>query len=180
MDNVRYLDNPVVILSTDAVNCYDRMTHKFICMMAKKWGLEEPVLKALLKPLQTAKHYTRTAYGDSYECFQGDNLQGAGQGNTGAAPFWTCISSAMIKVLKENNLHSKLISPLSTEEVILTLMAFVDDIEIFLTVEDDDIDKLVDLADTTMQTWKGVLQATGGDMRSKNVHGPHWNMVVNP
>ena len=46
-------------------------------------------------------------------------------------------------------------------------MAFVDDIEIFLTVEDDDIDKLVDLADTTMQTWKGVLQATGGDMRSK-------------
>ena len=46
-------------------------------------------------------------------------------------------------------------------------MAFVDDTEVFLSVDDDDLDRLVELADTTMYTWKGVLQATGGDMRSK-------------
>ena len=131
LDNVRFLNRSAIFLSTDAANCYDRMTHKYICTIGKKWGLQEQVLKALLEPLQNARHFTRTAYSDSYDCFEGTNLQGAGQGNTGAAPFWTCISSAKIHVLKENNMNSKLISPLTLEEMILTLMAFVDDTEVF-------------------------------------------------
>ena len=167
LDNSRLTNKPAIILSTDAANCYDRMVHKFVCMICKKWGLEESVLKALLQPLQSAKHFTRTAYGDSTVCFTGDNLQGAGQGNTSAAPFWTCVSSPMIAIMKKNKFQSKMRSPLSLEEVILTLMSFVDDTEVFLTIDSDDIEELLNLADTTLKTWKKVLQATGGDMRSK-------------
>ena len=167
LDNSRLLQKPAIILSTDAANCYDRMVHKFVCMMCKKWGLEESVLKALLQPLQNAKHYTRTAYGDSPSFFSGDNLQGAGQGNTSAAPFWTCVSSPMITLMKENGSQAKMRSPLSLEDIVLTLMAFVDDTEVFLMVEDDDIEELLNLAHSTLENWKSVLQATGGDMRSK-------------
>jgi len=167
LDNSRLLRKPAVILSTDAANCYDRMVHKFICMVCSKWGLEESVLRALLKPLQSAKHYTRTAYGDSHTCFTGTNLQGAGQGNTSAAPFWTCVSSPMINIMKNNKFQSKMRSPLSIEEIVLTLMSFVDDTEVFLMIDSDDIEELLDLAHTTLITWKKVLQATGGDMRSK-------------
>ena len=49
----------------------------------------------------------------------------------------------------------------------MTLMAFVDDTEIFLSVEDDDLNELLELAKKTMNTWKKILQASGGDMRSK-------------
>jgi len=167
LDNSRLMKKPTIILSTDAANCYDRMVHKFVCMMCKKWGLEEKVLRALLKPLQTAQHFTRTAYGDSKDSFTGSNLQGAGQGNTSASPFWTCISSPMIEIMKDHNFQAKMTCPLSLQEVILTLMAFVDDTEVFLMIDDDDVEKLIELADTTLKAWKGVLQATGGDMRSK-------------
>ena len=105
LDNSRLMHKPIVVLSTDAANCYDRMVHKFVCMMCRKWGLQEQVLKALLQPLQTARHFTRTSYGDSFQSFTGSNLQGAGQGNTGAAPFWTCISTAMINILKRHQLN---------------------------------------------------------------------------
>ena len=167
LDNSRMLNKPAIILSTDAANCYDRMVHKFICMICKKWGLEENVLKALLKPLQTAKHFTRTAYGDSSSSFTGRDLQGAGQGNTSAAPFWTCVSSPMIDIMKQKGFQSKMQCPFSLEEILLTLMAFVDDTEVFLTVDSDDIDELLEMAHTTLKSWKKVLQATGGDMRSK-------------
>jgi len=36
VDNSCMLQKPTIILSTDAANCYDRMVHKFICMMCKK------------------------------------------------------------------------------------------------------------------------------------------------
>jgi len=80
--------------------------------------LEEQVLRALLKPLQNAKHYTRTAFGDSPSYYTGNNLQGAGQGNTSAAPFWTCVSSPMITLMKEFGSQAKMKSPMSLEEVI--------------------------------------------------------------
>jgi len=77
LDNVRSTRTPTVVLSTDAANCYDRMVHKYIAMMCSKWGLEKQVLKALLQPLQEAKHFTRTSYGDSTTYFTGKTSRGA-------------------------------------------------------------------------------------------------------
>ena len=87
LDNARLTQKPMIIISTDAANCYDRMVHKYIALMCIKWGLTAAIMKVLLAPLQKAKHYTRTAYGDSSNYFTGQNLQGAGQGNTGSAPY---------------------------------------------------------------------------------------------
>lgn len=165
LDNARLLKRSMIIVSTDAANCYDRMTHKYISLVCIKWGLTAQVMTALLQPLQKAKHHTRTAYGDSTTYFEGRNLQGAGQGNTGAAPFWTSVSTPMIETMKTRQMHSKMITPLSGMLVILALLAFVDDTELFIMHPDDDDNKLIRRAQIALQLWKELLNITGGIMR---------------
>jgi len=88
IDNSRLLQKPIVIISTDTANCYDRMIHKFLASMScLKWGVPATVIKSLLEPPQQARQFIRTAFGDSKTCFTGHNFQGAEQGNTGAAPY---------------------------------------------------------------------------------------------
>jgi len=165
MDNARLLEKPMAIVSTDAANCYDRMIHKIISMSAIKWGVPGKVIKALLSPLHRAIHHTRTAYGDSEISFTGNNLQGAGQGNTGAAPFWTMVSTHMIELMKEMEHQATFLSPITKQKIILSLIAFVDDTELFLTQHTNDIHLLVKKANEAINTWKELLKVTGGAMR---------------
>ena len=166
MENSQLMRRPMIVLSTDAANCYDRVIHKYVAFTCNKWGIPTPVIKALLQPLQQAKHFTRTAYGDSDSFFTGTNLQGVGQGNTGAAPFWTCVSTSMIEILKECGYNSTFISAISLDIVKLALIAFVDDSEIFLTIPSNNLADLITLADRTLNTWREALQVTGGAMRA--------------
>jgi len=167
LDNARLLRRPVAIISTDAANCYDRMTHTYIALMCIKWGLAAQVMIALLKPLQLAKHHTRTAYGDSTTYFEGRNLQGAGQGNTGAAPYWTSVSTPMIEEMKAQLLHAKMISPISGIVVLLALLAFVDDTELFIMHASDKDEEVIKKAQRALMLWRALLNVTGGIMRSK-------------
>ena len=174
IDNSRLLQKPLAIISTDATNCYDRMLHKFIAMICIKWGIAPQVIQTLLYPLQKAKHHTRTAYGDSSTFFQGRNLQGAGQGNTGAAPYWTAVSTVMIDLIKKRGLFATMQSPMGDEEIMLALLAFVDDTELFITDDDDNIDQLIQKAQLAIDTWKELLHVTGGIMRSNKCA---WTLV---
>ena len=79
-----------------------------------------------------ATHRTRTAFGDLSKSFTGINLQGVGQGNTGTAPFWTAISTPLIELMKKYESQAQFTSPLSGIIVVLILLAFVDDTELFL------------------------------------------------
>jgi len=167
IDNARIMERTVAIISTDAANCYDRMTHKYISLMCIKWGLAVQVMVSLLQPLQRAKHHTRTAFGDSTSCFEGSNLQGAGQGNTGAAPYWTSVSTPMIEEMKKQNMHSKMVSPISGIVVILALLAFVDDTELFIMHNTDSEEEVIKKAQSALLLWRALLNVTGGIMRSK-------------
>jgi len=166
MDNSRLLRKPLAIISTDAANCYDRMLHKFISLICIKWGIAPQVIKTLLYPLQNARHHTRTAFGDSSTYFQGRNLQGAGQGNTGAAPYWTAVSTVMIDMMRKRGLLAAFSSPLNDEEILLALLAFVDDTELFITDDEDNIENLKTKVQIALNTWKELLHVTGGVMRS--------------
>jgi len=167
LDNSRITKTPMLIISTDAANCYDRMLHKYISFVCIKWGLAVQVMIALLQPLQKATHHTRTAFGDSYAKFTGDNLQGAGQGNTGAAPFWTAISTPVIELMKEHAMQASFTSPYSGLIVILTLLAFVDDTELFLTSKPGETVKdLMLRGEIAINLWRELLLVTGGVMRS--------------
>ena len=174
LDNVKVFKRSIAIVSTDAANCYDRMTHNYISFMCIKWGLMAQVLVSLLLPLQKARHHTRTAFGDSTEFFQGSNLQGAGQGNTSAAPFWTCISSPIIEIMKQHKLQSHFFSPLSAIIVTLSLIAFVDDTELFIMNNEDNVSELKQQAESAINLWRELLYVTGGIMRPSKCS---WTML---
>jgi len=175
LDNARIFKRSMAIISTDAANCYDRMCHTFISFSCIKWGLAIPIMIALLQPLQQAQHHTRTAYGDSKGFFKGIKLQGAGQGNTGAAPYWTCISSPMIEIMKERRFHSSFISPLSGAIIALSLLAFVDDAELFVTNLQNDPAQLIKKAEIAINVWRQLLYVTGGVMRASKCS---WTLVA--
>ena len=101
--------------------------------MCIKWGLAVQVMISLLKPLQQAAHHTRTAFGNSHAGITGTNLQGAGQRNVGTVPYWTAISIHIIELMQHYKMNAKYVSPFFGIVVILTLSAFVDDTELFLT-----------------------------------------------
>ena len=61
LDNSRITQTPMIVISTDPANCYDRMLHRYISFVCVKWGLAVQVLIAFLQPLQKATHHTRTA-----------------------------------------------------------------------------------------------------------------------
>ena len=167
LDNSRISHTPLIIISTDAANCYDRMLHKYISFICIKWGLAVQVMIALLQPLQKATHHTRTAFGDTHAEFTGHNLQGAGQGNTGAAPYWTAISTPVIELMKDYKMQASFQSPLSGIIVVLTLLAFVDDTELFLTANaNEDTKDLMKKAEIAINLWREFLYVTGGVMRS--------------
>jgi len=155
----------MAIVSTDAANCYDRMIHKIIAMSARKWGVPDNAIKSLLSPLQKAQHFTRTAFGDSFTSFTGTNLQGAGQGNTGAAPFWTMVSTHMIQIMKEMKYQATFLAPITKKQIMLSLIAFVDDTELFLTKANNNLKELVDKANRAINSWRELLNVTGGAMR---------------
>ena len=168
IDNSRLLRQPLAIISTDAANCYDRMVHKYVALACKKWGISQQVIMALLKPLNEARHYTRTAYGDSTVFFDEDNFQGAGQGNTGAAPYWTFVSLPMIEIMKEMNLQSEFTSAISKRLIKLALIAFVDNAELFIMNKSNSPEAIMKTAEIAINVWREVLEVRCVLL---NVHG---------
>ena len=73
----------------------------------------------------------------------------------------------MIELMKEAGFTSELVTPMTGKMILLSLIAFVDDAELFLTTKDGNICDLIHKAQNALETWKQVLLATGGAMRSK-------------
>ena len=77
------------------------------------------------------------------------------------------MSTSMIELMKEAGFDATLVTPFSRKYILLSLIAFVDDAELFLTTNSNNIDELIKKAQSALEKWKNVLLATGGAMRSK-------------
>lgn len=94
------------------------------------------------------------------------NFQGAGQGNTGRAePYWTCVSTPMIDFMKENDFQSEFTCAISQRIITLTLIAFVDDAELFIMDKSNSSNAIMNKAELSINVWREVLEVTGGAMR---------------
>ena len=169
LDNIRLSKRPAAVISTDAANCYDRMVHSFVSLSARRLGLALSVILALLRPLQESRHFIRTAYGDSSTYYGGQRdvpYQGTGQGNSSSSPFWTIVSSIMIKFMKDTTVCASFTTSLTLTCFILTMVMYVNDNDIFVTSsstypEADIIAK----AQRVVTIWKKTLNVTGGVVR---------------
>ena len=70
----------------------------------------------------------------------------------------------MIEIMKELHLSASFISPITKKAIVLSLIAFVDDTELFLTHSGNDVKVLVAKASTAIKTWRKLLKVTGGTM----------------
>jgi len=71
----------------------------------------------------------------------------------------------MIPILKQELLHTTYLSPITKLHIELPLIVFIDDIELFVSVPDGDLDTLVMKAEKVINVWREVLQVTGRAMR---------------
>jgi len=73
----------------------------------------------------------------------------------------------MIEIMKENGFNANLVTPMSKTSILLALIVFVDDTEIFLTDANNDIESLIKKAQDALNAWKHELNSTGGTIQSK-------------
>ena len=87
----------------DLGNCYDRVAHPSSSIILRAWGIHLSTTKVILVALQTMQFCLRTRFGESTLTYGGtaDNPnQGSGQGNGGAPPIFSNLSSLMVNVYK--------------------------------------------------------------------------------
>ena len=175
LDNIRLFKRPAAITSTDAANCYDRMVHSYISLSAQRLGVPLSIILALLRPLQESRHYIRTAIGDSTSYYGGRQetpFQGSGQGNASSSPFWLIVSSAMIEMMKNENICATFTTSITLVTFLLVMVMYVDDNDIFVTsTHTDQLPDVIRRSQQSLNTWRKTLQVTGGVVRPKNVAG---------
>ena len=169
LDNLRLERRPGAVLSTDIANCYDRMVHSYVSLCGQRLGVSLPVMIALLTPLQESRHYVRTAYGDSNSYYGGKRTipyQGLGQGNAASSPFWLVVSSPLVDIIKDSCLCATLVTAITLTTVLLTLVIYVDDTDMFITSNSTNaVDDIVRKAQQILFMWRDSLRITGGVVR---------------
>ena len=145
------------------------MVHSFVSLSARRLGLALSVVLALLRPLQESKHFVRTAYGDSTTYYGGKRsvpYQGTGQGNSSSSPFWTIVSSIMIRFMKDTTVCATFTTSLTLTCFLLTMVMYVDDNDIFVTsIRTHPEADIIAKAQHIVTIWKKTLNVTGGVVR---------------
>ena len=171
MDISRQMRHPLLSVSADAANCYDRICHiimSFLLLAITGWL---GAVVALLHPIKIMKFFQRTAGGDSTTFMGGPNrllngllpLQGLCQGNGAAPAYWTILVSVLIHCYRHQGFGSSIMSPISGLLIDFIDTQFVDDTDLVCYLPE-----LEDLADVFLKMqesllfWGSTLCSTGG------------------
>ena len=92
----------------------------------------------MIKTIRLMKHKVRTAHGDSFKTYGGDEFgdpHGALQGNAAGPEIWALVSSPLLQILRERGYGAKFISPIKKGFFHLCGFAFVDYTDTIQTAE---------------------------------------------
>ena len=157
--------------SCDLKSCYNRITHVPATMAMHRMGAQIQPAQSMFRTIETAKHTTRTAYGDSILTYGGqENFQapvmGVGQGNGCGPQVWAAVSSTMFEVMRNKGLTTRLCTPISRQTIELGGFAFVDDTDLFQAAGSHQIlnnpEFTVQRMQEAINCWDGVATTTGG------------------
>ena len=168
-----------VIMSNDAKGCYDRIAHVVVDMALRRLGIPRPALQSMLQAIQEMDHYIRTAFGDSDSHYGQENgvpPQGVLQGNGAGPAGWFCISTLMIRILRDQGFGYKEWSLIRRRALTITCFAFVDDTDLVhaTTNPTKPTATLIEEAQTALTLWEGLLRATGGALAPEK---SYWYLV---
>jgi hypothetical protein len=121
---------PMMIISTDAAYCYDRVNHEIMSLV---WLVllngNIPAIAVALICLQTMKFFQRTGFGKSKTFFGGPtftpHMMSLGQGSRAAPLSWIQLSSIMVSVFKQLERGAFIMDPI-TLKMIHTMGALFD------------------------------------------------------
>lgn len=142
----------------------------------RNFGVPSLAAQSTIDTLLRMKHYVRTSYGDSTTYYGGDKWSskphGCGQGNGYGPALWACISSPLLHLLRQQGHGTKIWCPISKLLVHIAAFAFVDDVDMIQTAEDNSsevedneyryIEALWNDTQLALNQWLSTLKATGG------------------
>ena len=99
----KIIHDPASITSEDFSDCYNRTAHPPLSIALHDFGTPRSAVKVMLKLLQIMQFCLRTGFGESKQTYGGseDNpLVGSGQGNGGAPPAFTALSTLVVNAYK--------------------------------------------------------------------------------
>jgi hypothetical protein len=130
------------------------------------------VVAEMMLTLLTAWHSVTTAFGDSTRSYRGDDqpLQGIGQGNGAGPAIWVVISAVLLFVMRDSGFGLNFITATSSMAIVLAGFAFVDDTDLLHAAPHPatPVATLVPQMQRLVDTWEGLLRATGGALRRKS------------
>ena len=164
-DVMRQLRRPGTITGVDASQCYDRIVHSIVILIARHVGLNLLPLLALFGVIQHMKYYVRTGFGESTSMYGGTRdipFQGTCQGNGASPAYWILITMVMVRVMYKRGHVMSLQYPMSDEELRCMGFVFVDDNDlIIIGTEDDTTETVLRKQQKGMECWERTLEVTG-------------------
>ena len=169
-DVVRLKKVGAALVSVDAAQCYDRMTHAAISLCGQHVGVPVESITSMLLAIQAMQFFIRTAFGDSKTCFKGTDqkpFQGSIQGNGASPGNWLLISSIIIKCMYDKGILFRGTTAISLYTVSFAALAFVDDTDLIQMAESGNVptSSIIDNLQESINLWNGCLTATGGALR---------------
>jgi len=112
------------------------------------------------------QHHVRSTDGDSTQ-LQGRQqwaspIAGISQGNGAGPQIWAAVSSPLFQILTEDGFIAQVLCAILAHEYSLSGFGFVDDVDLCITATNNDLAMVMEQMQKSLQTWVGLLQATGG------------------
>ena len=167
-DITRYKKTSTAMTPCDLKSCFDRIAHTPATLAMASLGIPRKPIMSMFNTIQETDFITRTVFGDSEECFGGTEKeydakpQGVGQGNGAGPQVWSVVSSKMFEVLKKNGIATRMLSPITKDELELAGFAFVDDADIITMSDSNDPKETLKKMQEAINCWEGVAKVTGG------------------
>ena len=179
LDHLRITKTAGSLTMNDLMQCFDRMSHGAVSIASRRLGVGPRVIQSMLTTIQKMKHYIRTAYGDSRECYGNDNinpLQGGGQGNGASMPFFVALTAIIIPILEEQVDGLRILTAISLICISYIVIVYVDDSD-FLIAARSPNEKAASIVRRTQKAsdvWRDQVHNTGGAIRP---HKCRWALV---
>ena len=184
-ENHRLLKRDMAIVFNDADGCYDRIRPNMVDLTMRRLGLPKSIATAHTDAQIHMRHHIKTANGISRDHIQWapqpdtemqpittkdgtkyvGNIGGLGQGGGGGPVGWLSIIIVIIEAYKQLATHASLHDPMGRLTFTLYVLSYVDDNSLLMSLnKTQTIEDILELVKRNLDTWKTLLQLTGGDL----------------
>ncbi len=159
LDIMRQEKRKFTLVILDAKGCYDRIAPPMASLSLKRQGTPDAYVFMLFSTIQEMQHLIRTAYGDSRDYYQQEDIpfHGILQGNGAGPTIWAMVSTPLLNRLRAKGYGITIAS--DDGPIHIPAFAFVDDTDL---VQDNEQDEGIQLTQQSVSEWEDALRATGG------------------